>query len=141
MKILYFDKQGFQIYKAKDETGHIWYDICNCEACEEHAYEDQLDTVELCSYRRKNKLHEGKPLMSQEKLQERYENGDRTVDLLGEPSGKFDFLVSYDDAPLPTSPLETSMCKLPPPPKSYTPNLLLNFHPVYLHMQSKPYKL
>ncbi|KAM7510366.1 hypothetical protein LguiB_009241 [Lonicera macranthoides] len=45
--ILYFDKYGKPAYQAKDEKGHIWYDVCYCDACEELAYEEELDPKEF----------------------------------------------------------------------------------------------
>ncbi|KAM7480902.1 hypothetical protein LguiB_005485 [Lonicera macranthoides] len=118
MAILYFDKYGTPVYQGKDETGHIWYDTCYCDACEELAYENALDPKELKKYRKKKA---GKPLTSQEILQERYEAGDTTVDLLGEPSGKFEYYVTYGDEPSPTPPPEIPSCQPPPPPAKPEP--------------------
>ncbi|KAM7489723.1 hypothetical protein LguiB_027207 [Lonicera macranthoides] len=118
--ILYFNKYGKPCYQAKDEKGHIWYDVCYCDACEELAYEAELNPKELRKYR---KQKAGKALNSQELLEQRYQAGDTTVGLLGEPSGKFYYYVTYGDKPLPSQP-EVSSCQPPPPPaKPETPKL------------------
>lgn len=51
-------------------------------------------------------------------MQERYEAGDPEVDLLGEPSGKFDYYVLYSKSK--PSPPTTSFV-MPKPPWSDTP--------------------
>lgn len=43
MKILHFLADGNSIYKARDDSGHIWYDVCNCEACQKDAWDDEDD--------------------------------------------------------------------------------------------------
>ena len=70
-------------YEGKSHSSRIWWDICDCDACNEVViYDDDQP--------RKRKK---KP--SQQHLKERYEAGDPKVDLLGESSGKFHFYVSY----------------------------------------------
>lgn len=32
-KILHFLADGSPVYEANDDSGNIWYDVCNCEAC------------------------------------------------------------------------------------------------------------
>ena len=48
-----------------------------------------IDCLLLSPYSKRKKKS------SQQKLKERYEAGDPEVDLLGEPSGKFDYYVLY----------------------------------------------
>jgi len=70
-------------YEGKSRSGHIWWDICDCDACKEVIiYDDDQPR------RRKKNL-------SQQHLKERYEASDPEVDLLGESLGKFHFYVSY----------------------------------------------
>lgn len=89
MKILYFLEDGSPVYQGRDETCHIiWYDVCYCDACEEDQWEDEEKKPKRMSF-------------SQRKHQQRYEADDPIVDLLGEPSGKFDFFVIYGDEPPP----------------------------------------
>lgn len=52
---------------------------------------------------------------SQKALQKRHEDGDPTMDLLGEPLGKFGFYVIYEDIPPPKFD-EPSPCKPDKPP-------------------------
>ncbi|KAJ9550757.1 hypothetical protein OSB04_014802 [Centaurea solstitialis] len=72
-------------------TKHFQYDICDCHDCLEEAYKIEYEE-DIPKKKR-----------SQQKLKERYESGDSTIGLLGEPSGKFDYYVRYGDAPVPTS--------------------------------------
>ncbi|KAL3638190.1 hypothetical protein CASFOL_017561 [Castilleja foliolosa] len=72
-----FDSKGHPVYVFADETGHKFFDICDCETCSMNT-SDEDDTPKR---RRKKKS-------SQQKLKERYEAGDPEVDLLGEPRGK-----------------------------------------------------
>ncbi|GJS28656.1 putative zinc finger, CCHC-type containing protein [Tanacetum coccineum] len=98
------------------EIKHIWWDVCNCESCLDEAAKIDDDDEDLPKKRKS----------SQQKLKRRYEKGDPTVGLLGEPSGKFDYYVLYPKAepsqplspphktpPSPHKPPPTS----PPPPK------------------------
>lgn len=55
MPIVFFDKNGSPCYQGKDSSGHIWYAICYCEACEEAHYEDMMDVDELKRYKKKNR--------------------------------------------------------------------------------------
>ena len=82
LKIKEFCEDGKPCYEGKSPSGHIWWDICNYVDCQEE------DAFEEDNYRRKKKS-------SQQKLKEIYEVGDPEVDLLGEPSGKFDYYVLY----------------------------------------------
>ena len=82
LKIKAFREDGKPCFEGKSHSGHIWWDICNCANCpEEEAFEED-------HFRRKKKS-------SQQMLKERYEVGDLEVDLLREPSGKFDYYVLY----------------------------------------------
>ena len=83
LKIKAFREDEKPCYEGKSCFGHIWWDICDCDACKEVViYDDDQPR------RRKKKL-------SQQHLKERYEASDPEVDLLGESSGKFHFYVSY----------------------------------------------
>nr|GFC54768.1 putative zinc finger, CCHC-type [Tanacetum cinerariifolium] len=62
----------------------------------------------------------------QQKLKRRYEKGDPTVGLLGEPSGKFDYYVLYPKA-------EPSQPPSPHKPPSQPPHI--NYH----HTTKRPY--
>ncbi|KAM7514863.1 hypothetical protein LguiA_004446 [Lonicera macranthoides] len=140
--ILYFDKYGKPAYQARNEKGHIWYDVCYCDDCEELAYEAELDPKELRKYR---KQKAGKALNSQELLEERYRAGDNTVGLLGEPSGKFDYYVTYGDKPLPTPSPEPPSCHPSPPsntpePPKPVPQRLSPYTQKALKALGKPYK-
>ena len=64
-------------------SGHTWWDICDCDECKE----ESIDDDDQPRRRKKKSL--------QQSLKERYEAGDPEVDLLGEPSGKFDYYVFY----------------------------------------------
>lgn len=37
--IIAYYLDGSPIYQGMDEDGHIWWDICNCEACSANAQE------------------------------------------------------------------------------------------------------
>ncbi|XP_023921591.1 uncharacterized protein LOC112033046 [Quercus suber] len=82
LKIIGFREDGKPCYEGKSPSGHIWWDIYDCAECQED------ETFEEDHSRRKKKS-------SQQKLKERYEAGDLEVDLLGEPSRKFDYYVLY----------------------------------------------
>ncbi|KAL0008817.1 hypothetical protein SO802_010319 [Lithocarpus litseifolius] len=89
-----FREDGKPCYEGKSPFGHIWWDVCNCDDCqEEEVFEEDYS-------KRKKKS-------SQQVLKERYEAGDPEVDLLGEPSGKFDYYVLYP---------RTRKQKIPPSP-------------------------
>jgi len=85
LKIQGFREDGKPCYEGKSSTGHIWWDVCDCIDCQEE------ETFEADPLQRKKKSF-------QQKLKERYEAGDPEVDLLGEPSGKFDYYVLYPRA-------------------------------------------
>ena len=83
LKIKAFREDEKPCYEGKSRFGHIWWDICDCDACKEVViYDDDQPR------RRKKKS-------SQQHLKERYEASDPEVDLLGESLGKFHFYVSY----------------------------------------------
>nr|GEY09021.1 putative zinc finger, CCHC-type [Tanacetum cinerariifolium] len=75
------------------EIKHIWWDVCNYEGCLDEAAKINDDDEDLPK----------KQKSSQRKLKRRFEKGDPTVGLLGEPSGKFDYYVLYTKAE-PTQP-------------------------------------
>ncbi|KAK4583122.1 hypothetical protein RGQ29_026064 [Quercus rubra] len=84
LQIKAFREDGKPCYEGKSPSGHIWWDVCDCVDCQkEESFEEDWP-------KRKKKS-------SQQKLKERYEAGDPEVDLLGEPSGKFDY---YNFPPL-----------------------------------------
>ncbi|GJV11255.1 hypothetical protein Tco_1352796 [Tanacetum coccineum] len=95
------------------EVKHIWWDVCNCESCLDEAA--KIDDDEDLPKKRKS---------SQQKLKRRYEKGDPTVGLLGEPSGKFDYYVLYPKAEPsqpPSPPHKTPPSPHKPPPTSPPP--------------------
>ena len=122
MPILYFLFNGSPVFQDIDSSGHIWYDICNCYACQEDYWDD-----DDLSPKRKS---------SQRKLQQRYENGDPTVSLLGEPSGKFDFYVIYGDKPL-SQPSPKSKTPTPCKPNKPLPRLLPYYEKALKYLNPK----
>ncbi|KAM7505351.1 hypothetical protein LguiB_004255 [Lonicera macranthoides] len=137
-----FNRHGKPVYQFSKPNKHIPFDVCYCDACEETAYEANLDPCELRLYRKKKA---GKALNSQELLEERYKAGDPTVDLLGEPSGKFNYYVTYGDKPFPTPSPETPSCQPPPPPEKPetpkpTPQRLSPYAQKALKALGRPYK-
>uniref|UniRef100_A0A6N2MSM9 Uncharacterized protein n=1 Tax=Salix viminalis TaxID=40686 RepID=A0A6N2MSM9_SALVM len=77
-----FSNTGFPVYSFAEDN-HSFWDTCHCDSCSNEAMADKDDTPR---HKRKS---------SGKKLKSRYINGDRTVDTLGQPSGKFDYLVKY----------------------------------------------
>ncbi|KAK1427686.1 hypothetical protein QVD17_16378 [Tagetes erecta] len=100
-----------QPVEAPAQTSHNPFDICDCQDCLDEAY--KLEYEEEDNQRKKKG--------SQFTLKQRYEAGDPTVGLLGEPSGKFDYYVLYGDSkpkPKPPKPSLPPPLKHPPtPPK------------------------
>ncbi|KAK1398016.1 hypothetical protein POM88_007879 [Heracleum sosnowskyi] len=82
-----FNAKGNPNYEFKDEDGHIFWGIYNCNACLDAQWEDDEED----DYRSRK----GRKKSIQQKLKERYEKGDPEVGLLGEESGKFDYYVLY----------------------------------------------
>ncbi|KAL5977573.1 hypothetical protein ACLOJK_041471 [Asimina triloba] len=83
LPIKYFTKEGGPVYQGKLDNGHIWYDLdCQCQGC----LDDIFGEDEKPKKARRNINRE---------LQQRYEAGDPSVGLLGEPSSKFDYYVLY----------------------------------------------
>ncbi|KAI3795686.1 hypothetical protein L1987_38343 [Smallanthus sonchifolius] len=74
-----------QPVKTLTKTEHFPYDVCNCRSCLEDA--DRVEYDEDIPKKKKG---------SQRSLKKRYEAGDPSVGLLGEPSGKFDYYVLYE---------------------------------------------
>ncbi|KAL5975650.1 hypothetical protein ACLOJK_019976 [Asimina triloba] len=87
--VKYFSKEGRPIYQGTLDNGHKWYDNdCQCQGCLDDIYEEEKP--------RKARRNINK------ELQQRYEAGDPSVGLLGEPSGKFDYYVLYPQSPKPS---------------------------------------
>nr|GEX51999.1 putative zinc finger, CCHC-type [Tanacetum cinerariifolium] len=95
------------------EVKHIWWDVCNCESCLDEAAKINDDAEDLPRKRKS----------SQQILKRRYEKGDPTVGLLGEPSGKFDYYVLYPKAE-PNQPPSPSQLPSPHKPRSPPPHKL-----------------
>ena len=119
--ILNFQPSGQPVYAFTSSTGHCYWDLdCPCKYCDKRRrrhsfYDDENDD----RARRKRS--------SQKSLQRRYENGDPEVDLLGEPSGKFDYYVLYPKKPSKPVPTNSEVSSPPlPPPK---PDLLKDLPP------------
>ncbi|KAK1424279.1 hypothetical protein QVD17_19604 [Tagetes erecta] len=96
-----------QPVEAPAQTSHNPFDICDCQDCLDEAY--KLEYEEEDNQRKKKG--------SQFTLKQRYEAGDPTVGLLGEPSGKFDYYVLYGDSKPKPKPPKPS----PPPPLKHPP--------------------
>ncbi|KAF4375467.1 hypothetical protein F8388_024126 [Cannabis sativa] len=79
-----FDKNGSPIYAFKSTSGHIYWDICNCFDCTTSNEQEEAP----------KKKSAGK------KLKKNWENGQKDIGPLGEPSGKFDYLVKYSSKPI-----------------------------------------
>jgi len=75
-----FSKDGLPVYSFAQDN-HVFWDTCNCDSC-------CNPDMDADSPKQKRKSF-GK------KLKARYNQGDRTIDTLGQPSGKFDYLVKY----------------------------------------------
>ncbi|KAI3821320.1 hypothetical protein L1987_08885 [Smallanthus sonchifolius] len=73
-----------QPIKTASNTKQFQYDVCNCKTCLEEAVRVEYD--EDVPKKKKG---------SQKSVKKRYETGDPSVGLLGEPSGKFDYYVLY----------------------------------------------
>ncbi|KAL2499233.1 Uncharacterized protein Adt_24783 [Abeliophyllum distichum] len=82
-----FDSDGKPIYVQSHE-GHIYWDVCFCKRCTKRTGSD-------------NRLIRS----SQHKLQKEYEQNSPHVGLLGEPSGKFDYYVTYTPPPRTDDPI------------------------------------
>ncbi|GKE51786.1 hypothetical protein Tco_1486942 [Tanacetum coccineum] len=96
-------------HSPAQEVKHIWWDVCNYESCLGEATKINDDDEDLPK----------KWKSSQQKLKRRYEKGDPTVGLLGEPSGKFDYYVLYPKVE-PSQPLSPPH-KTPPSPHKPPP--------------------
>ncbi|KAL2534383.1 hypothetical protein Adt_07734 [Abeliophyllum distichum] len=82
-----FDSNGKPIYVQSHE-GHIYWDVCFCKKCTKRTGSDNRMTRS-----------------SQHKLQKEYERKSPHVGLLGEPSGKFDYYVTYTRPPRTDDPI------------------------------------
>ena len=88
-----FNDKYKPIYKALTNIGHKWYDLvaCTCDDCLNWDEDDRPRNIKKKS--------------SQQLLQEQRKNGESTINILGEPLGKFDYYVKYTALkyePLPT---------------------------------------
>ncbi|GJV30805.1 hypothetical protein Tco_1391205 [Tanacetum coccineum] len=72
--------------EPSQEVKDIWWDVCNCESFLDEAAKFDDDDEDLPKKRKS----------SQQKLKRRYEKGDPTVGLLGDPLGKFYY---YEEDP------------------------------------------
>uniref|UniRef100_A0A803PTZ0 Uncharacterized protein n=1 Tax=Cannabis sativa TaxID=3483 RepID=A0A803PTZ0_CANSA len=84
VEISSFDKDGSPIYAFKSASGHIYWDICNCSNCTTSNEQEEAP----------KKKSAGK------KLKENWESGQKDIGPLGEPLGKFDYLVKYSFKPI-----------------------------------------
>jgi hypothetical protein len=75
-----FSNDGLPVYFFAQDN-HVFWNTCNCDNCCSPDMEDDSPKQERKSFRKK--------------LKARYNQGDRIVDTLGQPSGKFDYLVKY----------------------------------------------
>ncbi|KAL2474909.1 Uncharacterized protein Adt_35645 [Abeliophyllum distichum] len=76
-----FDSEGKPIY-VQSEDGHMYWDVCSCKKCT-----------------RGSRSTRSPKQSSQRKLQMAYEQSSPHVGLLGKPSGKFDYFVTYTPPP------------------------------------------
>ncbi|KAK1434296.1 hypothetical protein QVD17_00033 [Tagetes erecta] len=97
-----------QPVEAPAQTPHNPFDVCDCQDCLDEAYKLEYEEEEDNQRKKKG---------SQFTLKQRYEAGDPTVGLLGEPSGKFDYYVLYGDSKPKPKPPKPS----PPPPLKHPP--------------------
>ncbi|ESQ39485.1 hypothetical protein EUTSA_v10001266mg [Eutrema salsugineum] len=78
------------IYAFSDETGHKFFNVCDCDYCL------------ISSSDEEEKPRRKKKKSSQQILKQRYEWGDPEVGLLGEPMGKeFEYYVLYSNGSTP----------------------------------------
>ncbi|XP_074302855.1 uncharacterized protein LOC141636627 [Silene latifolia] len=90
-----FNSLGDPIYVFKDESGHKYFDICNCENCM------MTDSNEDDYPKKRNKNKKS----SQQILKEKYISRDPNIGLLGEPTGKtFEYYVQYSSQEKLTNP-------------------------------------
>jgi len=75
-----FSNDGLPVYSFA-QNNHVFWNTCNCDDC--------------CSPDMEDDSPKQKKKSSRKKLKAKYNQGDRTVDTLGQPSGKFDYLVKY----------------------------------------------
>ncbi|ESQ39483.1 hypothetical protein EUTSA_v10001272mg [Eutrema salsugineum] len=88
-----YNAAGDPIYTFSDETGHKFFDVCDCDYCLMSSSDEE------------EKPRRRKKKSSQQILKERYESGDPEVGLLGEPTGKeFEYYVLYSNGSTPPTP-------------------------------------
>lgn len=79
--VIAYELNGTPIYQGRSETGHIWWDLCNCDDC----YWDRFEPKDKYEPKGKRKSKKGNKT-TQQLLHERYKQGDPKVGLLGEPT-------------------------------------------------------
>ncbi|KAG5251713.1 movement protein [Salix suchowensis] len=80
MPIESFSDAGLPIYSFAEDN-HVFWDTCHCDGCCNEVMADEDDTPK----------HKKKSYGT--KLKSRYNHGDNTINTLGQPFGKFDYLV------------------------------------------------
>jgi hypothetical protein len=98
-----FSKDGLPVYLFSQDS-HVFWDTCNCDSCRNPDMDNNSP--------KQKKKSLGK------KLKDRYNQRDRTVDTLGQPFGKFNYLVKYTP-PSWTTPEPVSTVFIYQPTSSY----------------------
>ncbi|KAL6956252.1 hypothetical protein U1Q18_041293 [Sarracenia purpurea var. burkii] len=123
--VIAYYPDGSPIQQGRDEEGHIWWDVCDCDDCFRSQQEAEygIELERECEPKPREKCPEKKQRSQSKKKQytyremkELYDKGDPSVGLLGEPTGKFDFLVWYGKPSTPVTP-----AVMPKPSWSDTP--------------------
>ncbi|GFS40083.1 hypothetical protein Acr_00g0066630 [Actinidia rufa] len=123
--VIAYYPDGSPIQQGRDEEGHNWWDVCDCDDCFQSQQEAEygIDPERECEPKPREKCPEKKERSKSKKKQytyremkELYDKGDPSVGLLGEPTGKFDFLVWYGKPSTPVTP-----AVMPKPSWSDTP--------------------
>ncbi|KAL5545043.1 hypothetical protein UlMin_008827 [Ulmus minor] len=98
------DSDGKPQYAFESTDGHCYWDVCNCKKC----LASQTDDTEDLKPRKKKSF--GRI------LKERWEKGHKEVLPLGQPSGKFDYLVKQQATMVdPTPWMFSTLPKVPQP--------------------------
>ncbi|KAJ0096058.1 hypothetical protein Patl1_15629 [Pistacia atlantica] len=83
--------EGAPVYAFSDPTtGHKYWDLCDCDEC-------YYDSIRDENHSRRPKKKKSRSSCST--FKRRYDQGDPHVGPLGQPSGKYDYLVSYGAPP------------------------------------------
>ena len=77
-EVLAFQDNGSPVYAFQTATGYKYWDVCDCPDCTKTPDDEEP-----------KKSSPGK------KLKQRLAKGDKQIGLLGQPSGKFDYIVKY----------------------------------------------